>query len=287
MDANGQAVAVLVAIAPGTITVDHPDDTPDMYHHHLPQMSTGKGFYLPKTGAYCFTFGTQCAPVGATTLTGGHGYPGSKGWSLLNLNKDNTSWTWQGAAANNLVLILPMPDYYSYDGIWPNRFRAVHDISQTSVTEYDAIGLTLHYNNGPSYMGLLQCDGSTSPSVKTCSTTVKDSDGYPQILTNTSTLRLQMRAPDLNDACDHHVRHAYFQILSLIDPNSTANAGRKDIEPAKGMRYDDSGMFESPGNQKCFDMDHPAENAKASTDRQISLQNLSKRRDDEPMYRSA
>src|SRR5690349_2643599 len=51
-DKDKHDVAVLIAIAPTgatASTITHRDKI----HHHIPQMSTGDGYYVPGPGVYC------------------------------------------------------------------------------------------------------------------------------------------------------------------------------------------------------------------------------------------
>jgi hypothetical protein len=72
---------------------------------------------------------------------------------------------------------------------------------------------------------------------------------------------MQMRAPDADSDCDHHVRFAYHQMFTIFENSS--NADYAYIEPAKHIKIDTmtgtaSGQYEdeSSGNHDCFDDDH-------------------------------
>ena len=71
---NKQDVAVLIAIAPTGATTPAMSHR-DKIHHHIPQLSTGDGYYVPGPGIYCFKFDDECAPAGAPSLMIGTGYP--------------------------------------------------------------------------------------------------------------------------------------------------------------------------------------------------------------------
>ena len=76
-----------------------------------------------------------------------------------------------------------------------------------------SIGMVLHYNNGPSKLGLLSC--ANPPTAPNC-TKPKISDQG-----NSGTLRIIVRSyeyPAKPDSCDYHVHRAYRRMLKLLDP---------------------------------------------------------------------
>jgi len=256
-DKNNQDVAVLIAIAPTgatASTISHRDKI----HHHIPQMSTGDGYYVPGAGIYCLKFDDACAPAGATSLMIGTGYPQGQ---LLEMyyhdraQKPSSGWPWQTKGSGHVVLILPMPDFYSNDGVWPMRFRAKHN-SINDPVKYEglkSIGLLLHYSKGPNWLRLFTCDPN-NPSVHNCTTPATDPKHNQIAVINTGTLRLQMRAPDNNDACDHHVRFGYHEIYRTVGSQYTTDYAY--IEPAQSVKPDGmTGTFEDSSNHNCFDHD--------------------------------
>jgi hypothetical protein len=240
---DGHKVSVLIAIAPTLATAD--TDQMDMNHHHLPQLSTGDGYYITKPDIFCLTFDTVCARKGPRTLTTDH-YPVS---SILKVpfhadGDHSARWDWvKVGRAGNTVLILPMPDSYSNDGVFPMQFAKKWDPNGVGYSqeqgEYHSIGLHLHYHDGPTTIDLAECDPNNPPSTENCRN--NPSDPIRQ-LTNSGTLRIQMRAPDTEDACDFHVRYAYKYIFQLI--KNDFDGDYAVIEPAvwhketKSYQYD-------------------------------------------------
>ena len=220
-------------------------------------MSTGDGYYVPGPGIYCVKFDDACAPAGAPSLMVGSGYP--KGQLLELYYHDRTQkpsgWPWQSKGSGHVVLILPMPDFYSNDGVWPMRFRAKHSSIKDPVT-YEglkSIGLLLHYSKGPGWLRLFTCD-PTNPGVANCINPATDPKGNQISVINTGTLRLQMRAPDNNDACDHHVRFGYHEIYRMVGSQYTTDYTY--IEPAQNVKPDgQTDTFEDSSNHQCFDHD--------------------------------
>ena len=263
-DKNQQDVAVLIAIAPSGATaasVGHRDKI----HHHTPQMSTGDGYYIPAPGVYCLKFDDECGPAGATSLISGPGYPQGQLLKMAYHDPANatTSWPWQTKGSGQIVLILPMPDFYSNDGVWPMRFRTKHNSINDPYTEgLNSIGVLLHYSKGPNSVRLFICDPN-QPAVANCSTPATDPKGNKVVVTNTGTLRLQMRAPDTTDTCDHHVRFSYHEMFKIV--GNPYNKEYSYIEPAQGMKPDGvTGTFETSTSHKCFD--HDDQNASNDSD---------------------
>jgi hypothetical protein len=244
-------VPVLVAISPSGATA-YSMSRHDVQDHHEAQMSTGEGYYIRSNGIFCLTFGDKCYPqANGASLKVDSQYPngGTKGGILpvpFGASGD-TTWPWQLQGAANRVLILPMPDSYHNDGVWAMRFRGKHDLSYTFKEIRASIGIVLHYSKGPDRLGFYGCDTS-HPAWDNCTTPETDSQGDQVSLDNTGTLRLQMRAPDNEDACDHHVRRGYHVLFHTI--SSTSNQAYAFIEPAKRINADGSGVFESPDKNK-------------------------------------
>jgi hypothetical protein len=255
---NKQDVAVLIAIAPTGATAPTMSHR-DKIHHHIPQLSTGDGYYVPGPGIYCFKFDDECAPAGAKSLTLGTGYP-PVGKPLELYYHDSTQtaatgWPWQTKSNGHVALILPMPDFYSNDGVWPMKFRATHKSINDPPTEtgLKSIGLQLHYSKGPGWLRLFTCNPGAS-AVGDCTNPAKDKKGNPIAVINTGTLRLQMRAPDTTDACDHHVRFAYHQMYGIVGSQYTKDYSY--IEPAQNVKPDGlTGTFEDATHHECFDHD--------------------------------
>jgi hypothetical protein len=227
----GKNVAVLVAIAPISATVESLQGN-DYKHHHSPQLSTGDGYYisnafLQKAHIYCLTLDSRCARKGPRSLNS-DSYPPDH---LLKVQRKNATgtWDWRTASRNQAALILPMPDSFSNDGTWNMRFSPDGD-------EIHSIGLHLHYANGARELALQSCSDSEKPTVATCNTPVDGSS-----LTNTGTLRIQMRAPDNDDPCDWHVRNAWEEMFKILSPSISNNYPH--IEPAQRINPDGTGKY--------------------------------------------
>jgi hypothetical protein len=251
-------VSVLIAIAPtGAVAENLKMAKGDQDHHHIPQLSTGDGYYVPKPDVYCITFDEVCAREGPAVLTTDH-YPSS---SLLTIpfhgaadRSATLDWV-KFAKAGNTVLILPMPDSYSNDGVFPMHFASTfYDGSGGGAIGYKplggeghSIGIHLHYAHGPDHISLTRCDKAKVPTIANCSAAL----GAPYELENNGTLRLHMRAPDNDDGCDRHVRFAYHQVFQIIGNDS--NRDYAYIEPAiwDGKKF----KYEGPGDDKCFKKD--------------------------------
>jgi len=238
-EGNGTKVPVLIAIAP-TAAIDYAatalgtQHRSDGLHHKPPQLSAGDGYYIPKPDIYCLTFNDECAPKGSAALTSDH-YPDS---SLLTIpfhsaQDQSATWDWVQIARNgNTVLILPMPDSYSDDGVFPMHFAANYNengdgYQRLGNTEGHSIGLHLHYVHGPDHFNLVACSNRSKPSVASCRS---DAPDPARRLDNSGTLRIQMRAPEDESACDNHVRFAYGNVYKLI--GNDFNRDYAFIEPA-------------------------------------------------------
>lgn len=243
MNGNG----VLVAVAPMDATDTEPIDE-DYHFHHYPQLSSGNGYYLPSHGIFCLAFDKQCAPpppAGAGFSTGA-GYPAVK---LLQLTGNIANKQWLSYGVHNDVVILPLPDFYHTDGFWPIRFLDQSQKVSVGPDTY-SIGIVLHYSTATSRLRLYSCTPITPNAISTTDCPNEAHDDYPHLIevTNTGTLRLQMRAPDTTDDCDHHVRYAFHQMLKLIDPTYMLgkNSLYRYIDLAQAMNNTmDIGVFDT------------------------------------------
>src|SRR5205085_6599786 len=112
----------------------------------------------------------------------------------------------------------------------------------------NSIGLLLHYSKGPGRLRLFTCDPN-QPTTANCTKPATDPKGNQIVVINTGTLRLQMRGPDTNDACDHHVRFGYHKMLGIV--SSPYNKDYSYIEPAQTLKSDGmTGTFEDSNSQK-------------------------------------
>jgi len=212
MDANGTPVPVLVAVAPLDATDTEPIDEEDHFHHS-PQLSSGNGFYLPRPSSsspaiFCLAF-DRCAPDTKGTFPIPD--PNYTREGILTLTGNNTNKQWRSYGAKNDVVILPMPNYYHADGVWPIQFHGPkHDAGVSYGPETDTIGLVLHYNKVQgTRLRLYTCALPAQSVITDCKVEAQDDKKHPIEVTNTGTLRLQMRAPDTTSDCDHHVRYGF------------------------------------------------------------------------------
>jgi hypothetical protein len=235
----------------------------DVYHHHLPQISAGDGYYITVPDIYCLTFDNECARKGPRTLTTDH-YPSS---SLLTVPyraaaDHSTRWDWVSIArngaknngTNNTVLILPMPDSYSDDGVYQMHFASAFDSSGNSYkampfgVEAHSIGLILHYTKVPTHINLASCDPDKQPSAASCNAKAPDPI---RELDNSGTLKIEMRAPDDENGCDYHVRFAYMNIYKLI-----GNDFNKDYAVVEPALYDQGRyQYQDKDSTDCFKCD--------------------------------
>jgi hypothetical protein len=242
---GGKPVLVVVAPSAGGI-------------FHAPNLSTGYGYILSTPTVYCLLWGTECAhDTGKSALSHLGGHPDAKFVPVMypKANQVDT-WNFVGAKKYGLfAFILPMPTSYTVDGAWNMRFAKKFDRNGNGYgngsgadSEY-IIGLQLHYDNGPSLFDLRQCADDL-----TCTTPVPIGAGYHTILKNTGTLRIVMKAPDTNDACDYHVRSLYRPMLYLLDDTKLSDGGNKNqnygyIDPARTV--DDQGHGDY-ADKSCF-----------------------------------
>ncbi len=190
---------VLVAIAPKVLG------------HHPLFFSAGDGAQVPG-GVYCVAFDGACRPNSITKLDkDGYAAP-----IPVPVTKP-VGWSWTGYTGDTYVLVLPMPDSYSSDGLYTMTFQSSFPSSMVPSTTTSngpqSIGIVLHYMSGPQRIGLLTCTGT--PSVTTCSRgSVTDEP-------NSGTLQIKIKSkedPANPDSCDYHVHRAYHETLKLLDP---------------------------------------------------------------------
>jgi hypothetical protein len=236
---------VLIAIAPNSHSVDN-------WLHEPPVVSAGDGFLLADFSeqqemvghTYCLTLDDKCAPKGAKALKSTH-YPDAE---PLEVAMPSGHKQWVDAVKNQhaTALILPMPDSYSSDGVWPMRFAKKYSSDPTNYgkSEQHSIGVQLHYKNGPANFDLSLCDSSD---VRQCGQSVSTNDKNTFIL-NSGTLRIAMKAPVYTSACDPHVRRIYPQMMAIL--GAKGNEGKQVIDPAHGVKGD--------GKSGAFDEDLPA-----------------------------
>jgi hypothetical protein len=247
---NGKAVPVLIAIAATRATIE-PLPANDKLHHHLPQISTGDGYYIDKPAVYCLTFNDKCAPKGPSSFNSDPSYPTPH---LLTVSRKNpsTPWDWVSASHRQTALILPMPDSFSNDGVWEMKFAGeavkIPGEGYPDPSEQHSIGLQLHYVHGPDRLNIRKC--GPLPTVANCNLS-------PQVkgltlMQNTGTLRIQMRAPDNDNGCDVHVRSAYNTAFTDILNGPDFDQNKTYIEPAHVDTKTHQPTFDNPTDHPCF-----------------------------------
>jgi hypothetical protein len=229
-DKNGHRVSVLVAIAPAGVHTSsvNATDPPDELHHDPPRISTGDGYPITVPGIYCLTFDGECARKGFSELKhDGYTAPVLLTAKFPTPSDGSIIWDWSSASNGHTALILPMPDSYSNGGVWYMHFARVFGKGYADVNGPEhSIGLRLHYDNGPTSLNILRCDGKP-----TVTNYTKNPTSVPHTeLDNIGTLSISMKAPATMDGCDKHVRYAYPQMLKLIDPS--------DLQLGKNVNQD-------------------------------------------------
>src|SRR5258708_29169278 len=207
---DGTSKTVLIAIAPQAA-------------NHLPPVFTAGDGAQIDPGIYCLGVSNDdnTYTCGANTHTSLNYAPYADPHPV-EVYKPNNNWDYATVTTvmpHSYVIILPMPDLYSADGLeemdfesdFPSPSKPLVKVNQDSM---QAIGAHLHYaKDGLTFFQLLSCSGT--PSASTCT--------QPK-LTNphltSGTLRITMKNnEDPNDTCDYHVHGAYNQMLHLLDPN--------------------------------------------------------------------
>ncbi len=249
-DDHGKKISVLIAIAPGGATMATIGDM-DPKYHHLPQISAGDGYYIPDSGVYCLMFDNRCARPGPYALTQ-DGYDDVKPLAMK-FHAESGKTIWDMIESNNggIALILPMPDSYSNDGIWRANFGPKFDENANGYSgnvPY-SIGLVLHYTNGPWTINLRQCN--VPARVTNCVQPAPDIDHTR--IPNTGTLRVMMRAPDTEDACDMHVRMAYKMTMAILKPD--INSDKAVIDPARRIDSKGYAHYEDEPTHSCLKAD--------------------------------
>ncbi|HXM59642.1 MAG TPA: hypothetical protein VN950_02225 [Terriglobales bacterium] len=237
-------VSVLIAMAP------YPDPKKP-HHHNVPTFSAGDGYEIP-AGISCVGFDKVCAPKRKTKTLSNDGYAKTE---LLQIKLSSSVWNWAAKAnpdpktATAVYLILPMPDSYSSDGVYYMHFAAHFDVDGAGYGDagkdpVHTIGVHLHYQNGPTKLYLGPCQTDSPPNASSCASWKEE-----RSLDNTGTLRITMKAPDSNYACDNHVRSAYPEMLKLLDTNDlAANSTVSYIDPATAVK---NGAGDYSRNKEC------------------------------------
>ena len=232
---------VLIAAAPSA------NDSANNTIYHTPMVSAGDGYMIPQNGLFCLTFVIVCAKDTSGKFTPDSGYfaphllpvtfrDPAKGWDPYQL----------GSSA--YVLILPMPDTYSNDGMWNMQFYSDFFKTNTHVGLF-TIGVRLHYKNGPDSLDLVNCDKFD---ISNCKSPVKVDPGRHTNLINTGLIRIAMKVPDSDEeddpACDYHVRSIYHPMLYLIDSRKFKKGNQNQdygfVDPATGFNANGSVQYD-------------------------------------------
>jgi len=199
---NGGTFPALIAVAP------------QLSDHFPPTFSTGDDVNFD-IGTYCVGFNATCKTNNATTLNK-DGYTDP---SLLHVNKGNWDWT---SLPSAYVLVVPLPDSYSADGQYSitlqSSFPKPNTVYPTPTKVPAALGIQLHYNNGPDSISLFKCS-SGAATASNCNTSLSNQ-------VNSGTLRITIKSdqdPKIAEPCEYHVRRAFHKMIHLLDPPLTSN----------------------------------------------------------------
>jgi len=242
-DPNDKTKIVLVAIAPQA-------------NNHLPPVFTTGDLGQMKPGIYCLGVSddgnTYNCAINGNTLLQFAPYADPRPVAVYKPT-DKWDYTTVTAVMPSYVIILPMPDLYSADGLEEMDFESDYPTPNNptpTVNEdkFHAIGAHLHYNTGGhTFFQLLSCSGTPSPA--TCAQPML---ANPQL--NSGTLRITMKNnEDPNDTCDYHVHGAYNQMLHLLDPNlDNANNKLKAYTGVKKYSSCSTCDPQNPNHQDCI-----------------------------------
>ena len=253
---------VLVAIAPNSQSVAN-------WPHQPTTVSAGDGYLLADFSSplhqqiglvYCLTLDDECARKGTQKLKSSH-YPDVE---PLGVSMPLGHKQWVDAVNNQhaTALILPMPDSYSNDGVWPMHFAAKWDPDPKTygASEQHSIGVQLHYKSGPMHFDLNLCGkpGSDDYVVSNCKQLVTTTQDRNTFVMNSGTIRIAMKAPFYTNVCDPHVRRIYREMIKIV--GTTGNESKQVVDPAHGVKPDGiSGKFDDDFPQgwgyRCLDHD--------------------------------
>jgi hypothetical protein len=196
---------------------------PQVPGHNPLSFGAGNGAPIP-AGIYCVAFDNSCQSNAITKLDP----DGYKPPSPVGVSKP-AGWDWT-TYVKSYVILLPMPDSYSNNGLYPMTFQSSFPTSNgapppTTMSGPQSLGLMLHYVNGPQKIGLLTCTGI--PSMANCSSgSVTNED-------NSGTLAITIKSKEdasHPDQCDYHVHRAYHEMLKLLDPLMQSNADKAYVD---------------------------------------------------------
>jgi uncharacterized ubiquitin-like protein YukD len=247
---------VLIAIAPNSQSVGH-------WQHQPTTVSAGDGYLLAdftdplhqEVGhVYCLTLDDECARKGTGALKSSQ-YPDVEPLQV-SMPLGHKQWVDAVKTLHATALILPMPDSYSNDGVWPMHFARNWDPDPKKYgpSEQHSIGVQLHYKSGPMHFDLSLCDNLD---VRQCVQSVGTTNDKNTFVVNSGTIRIAMKAPLFTNVCDPHVRRIYPEMMKIV--GMTGNEDRAVIDPAHGIQPDGiNGRFDDEfpqGAYRCLDHD--------------------------------
>jgi hypothetical protein len=191
---------------------------PDVPGHHYPVFTTGDGVQINAVGIYCVAFMGGDGNDGTCKANGkpfpGPGNPKYDPTMLVQVKAYGGNLAWNNVKSNARAFLLPMPDSISNDGIDPTTTFRSGFATNSASSAPSAIGVQLHYDNGPAQFNLFEC--TQAPPSATCT-----NPKIKQPLDNSGTLRITIKAQehaDADDPCDYHVRMAHHSMLTFLDP---------------------------------------------------------------------
>jgi hypothetical protein len=241
---SGVPTPVLVLMAPDVMHSHH-----TKFNHQPPFFTEGDGVPV-YSGFFCVQFadkpsGLPCNPKRTSA------HPSSTYWppDLLQVNvKKGWSWSRDGhyKGDNRSFIILPIPDSMSNDGIWNMRFAAQYDATGIKYTNSapHSIGVYLHYDSVPDSIQLFKCN-EPNPGAELDAAACQTSAYSIQ---NRGGLRIEMKTPDNNNACDPHVRYAHQQMLMMLDKTPIYPYNPSSLNLNQSWAYIDPAIREDNGN---------------------------------------
>lgn len=255
---SGKSTPVLVLMAPDVM-----HSAIDEYNHQLPSFTGGDGTWL-NPGIHCVHFvdadvSQGCAPARYNAAASGRD-------NMLHI-KAPANWAWYDPTnpenAGRTYLILPLPDDYINDGVWLMKTGATHDPHGAGYTEHlVSIGVYLHYSSiSGKRLQLLGCAAPTAPASAFDGNDCKTPE---YSLVNRGSIRIDMKGPINNDACDFHVRYAYPRMLKMTDYSALYPAGSTNlnkyvawVDPAEAFSESGGAYDGDNGTPLLCDTDDP------------------------------
>jgi hypothetical protein len=251
VDKTLAAWPVLIAIAPNTHSAKN-------WQHEPTVVSSGEAYLLGDFNnsqmeghAYCLTLDGVCGSRGESELRS-RSYPTVETLHMK-MNDGHDGWVQAVKQQYATAIVLPVPDSYSSDGTWAMRFAPYFDGTENPYggSERHSIGVELHYKKGPTEFGLDRCDNFALGNCQ-----VQNANSGSTILSNTGTLRIVMKAPATDWACDPHVRRIYPMMMKIV--GTAGNEKKMVIDPAHQLAPDGiTGLFDSTlsADEKCLPHD--------------------------------